>query len=57
MIIVSRAPFATATSAIRLKIHSGTPTPDAETTASRGPVEPLSSSAGSAIELARPTST
>ncbi|MDF2920735.1 MAG: hypothetical protein K0S70_4953, partial [Microbacterium sp.] len=55
MIIVSRAPLATAISAMRLNSHDGMATPLASTTARRGPLELDSSSGGNAMLLARPT--
>ncbi len=57
MIMVRSAPFATATRAMRLNTQSGTGTPVADTTARSGPLDPDSSDAGRAIELARATST
>ena len=57
MIIVSSAPLATAIRAIRLNSQEGMLTPVASTTASSGPLDSCSSEAGSAIELASPTST
>ena len=56
MIIVSSAPFATATSAMRLKTQAGTGTPVASKTSSSGALDPASSAGGSAIALASPTS-
>ena len=52
MIIVSSAPLATATRAIRLNSQAGMPTPVAWTTSSSGPLDADSSSAGRAAELA-----
>ena len=57
MIIVSSAPLATATRAIRLNRRGGTPTSAADTTASKGPEDAASSSAGRTTETARPTRT
>ena len=57
MIMVSRAPLATAIRAIRLNSHEGMLAPAASTTESSGPLDSCSSDAGSAIELATPTST
>lgn len=57
MIIVSSAPFATAIRAIRLNSQEGMLAPAASTTDSSGPLDSYSSDAGSAMELATPTST
>ncbi len=53
---VSRAPLATATSAIALNSLGGTP-PASFTTSSSGPLEPASWAVGTAADAARPTST
>ena len=57
MIMVSSAPLATATSAMALKTQSGTPIPDAATTANNGPDDSDSSLGGKAVALATPTKT
>jgi hypothetical protein len=57
MIMVSRAPLATATRASRLNSHPGTGTPVTVTTSSSGALEDASRSAGSATDAAVPTST
>ncbi|OLT10633.1 hypothetical protein BJF77_07705 [Kocuria sp. CNJ-770] len=57
MIMVSRAPLATATSAMRLNSQPGTAMPEAATTSSSGALEAASRSAGSTTDAAVPTST
>jgi len=52
--MVRRAPLATATSAIRLKIQSGRPKPVALMTAGSGPLELASFSVGRALDAAIP---
>jgi hypothetical protein len=57
MIIVSSAPFATATRATALKSSSGIPASAARTTSSNGPEDAARSAGGSTTAAARPTST
>ncbi len=57
MIMVSRAPLATATSAMALNTQSGTPTPEAATTSSSGPEDSDKLVGRRAMALASPTRT